>query len=230
MSRIVVIIFFVVALFIALLAGLIGVGYVLTRLLPLSLFEATLLIYLVGGALVYGFYQLFRVSREVAREAEEETEAQPEPKAAASEDQEVWRFLETALEVKNLPIQKVIPSPQGLNWATFVHYQLADDIWHELSIYPDLEDLPETTLQTFALALAEGLVTMLRTRPSLHTSWRVTRRDLRPYLMRDSLPQGVLEHLGIFVDVANRVLTRRQELLQVIAAHEQWPETASKEK
>jgi len=228
-SRILVIILFIGALFIAVLAGLIGVGYLLTRWLPLSLFEATLLIYLVAGALAYGFYQLFLMSREVAREAEAEAEAKPESETAASEE-EVLRFLEKALEVKALPIQKVIPSPQDLNWVTFVHYQLADDIWHELSIYPDLEDLPETTLQTFAVALAEDLVTMLQTRPSLHTSWRVTRRDLRPYLMRDSLPQSTLDHLGSFVDVANRVLAERQELLRLIAAHEQWPETESREK
>ncbi len=219
--RLLLVITFMLVVFIAAMAGMIGVGYVLTLLLPFSLFEATLVVYLTVVPLAYGFLNLvFAV-----RNGKFNLESNPQEQERDQGVKDKLELVLSGLSQEDLPVQTVIPSADALSWTTFSRYRLANAIWHELTIDPSISHLPDTDLQAIALALAQVVTEMMRTKEDFYKTWRVTRRELRPALMQTPLPGGALEYVGTFVEVVNMALAREKQLLSLIAGHEQWPES-----
>ncbi len=207
-------------LFLLVLAVLLGLGYALTLLLPLSLFEAALLLYLLG----FGFLYVVRLLQEAAKDRVETPEAPEE-----------WPKGITEI---TLPPDRISSRVEDVNLETLTHYLLAETLYREavFVLYPEavfdggaFADSPKDleALEGVGATIGQVLLTLVRTRPEFLQGKHVTNRDLRPLLMKVSPSKDLMANLSTVTEIVNVVLDRRRELLRLIAAHEGWMNQAS---
>ncbi len=211
---------FLVIVFIACLGLLIGLGYGLTLLLPLSLFEAALLLLLLGAVFVFLLFELFSQSRQEAR-ADAASSASPDVDQEARSPL-VRRVVEVTSVLYPRPEQEDAAPVQG---EALAHYLLTTGLWLAMNQDPRLADYEDTDLFNLCLEIARALTTLMRTRPSILETLRVSRKDLRPLLMRAELPAGALAELSVLTEYANELLVLHGPMLAQIAAHEGWHQT-----
>lgn len=211
-------IFFVIVAFLALLAVLIGVGYGLTLLLPMSLFEASFLLLALGVSMIYVILK----GGELVKE-EDQKPAGEEPA-----DEEL-QWPPTSWIDEDIIFAPIGISPKELTWEKFLEYLLARDLWPFIESIPDLTQLPQEERVLMTSKIAGVLVTLLKTNGRVFQAARVTRKEMRPLLMQAALPQGTLAHLGELVEAINVVLEHDVDLVRLIAARQEWPSLSKRE-
>lgn len=208
----------VIVTFLVLLAVLIGVGYGLTLLLPLSLFEASFLLLALGVSMVY-----------VILKGGELVKEEDQKQAGEELADEELRWPPTSWIDENIIFAPIGISPEELTWEKFLEYLLARDLWPFIENIPDLTQLPQEERVRMTSQIAGVLVTLLKTNGRVFQTARVTRKEMRPLLMQAALPQGTLAHLGELVEAINVVLEHDVDLVRLIAAHQEWPSLSQRE-
>lgn len=201
------------------LAFLIALGYALTLLLPLTLFEAS---FLLLALIVSMFYIVVR-GNEFLKQIEQEEKAE---EASAADE---LRFLPSPWVERDALSAADGISPEALTWEKFLEYLLARDLWPLVGNFPAFSDLSEEERRSIISELAGMSVTLLRTNDRVFQTARVTRKDVRPLLMRAALPQVTLAHLGELVELMNVVLENNRDVVRLIAAHQEWPSLNKRE-
>lgn len=194
----------------ALVIGLaLGIGWVLTLFLPVSLFEGALLGMIAAFITGRLCYSLWRSSTRFQRvEAKEEEEEEEEEADGVSKSQ-FWRTSEER------------------TWENWFRYTLANVIYDDLSESPHwLESLSEEQEQALVIRLADAALEGLKAQAYTGKRMRVSRGILRQEMTKrgdQTYPDGLL---NLAVRAVNMELEYLEEDLREVARGRLWDELA----
>jgi len=191
---------FAIVLTLAIVLGIaVGIGWLLTRLLPFTLFEGTLLGLL--ASVIAGTFWL-NLFRSVARWSREEAE---------DEEEEDFYYDE-------IPPDRFFKTGTEKTWETWLHYVFANCIYVEFQDAPQrIAPTGDRQLQELAVRLAEVAVAILKAKPSHTRRLRLSPGALKQQLIRMGQKPYDDDILHLAAEVINDYVSFRQrELLQVI--------------
>ncbi|HEY52429.1 MAG TPA: hypothetical protein G4N94_03130 [Caldilineae bacterium] len=164
--------FFVVFLVLAaiILGAGIGVGWLLTRFLPFTLFEGAVLGVLavsVAGATTWRFFR----------------------SGPSYPDDELF-FDDEDFDLDDLPPGVIHPSrfiedEADRTWENWFHYLFANDIYRDLTVFDEqVVHMNDMQKQELAIRLAEVIVAILRAKPPSTRRLRITKEQVRRKLTK----------------------------------------------
>ncbi len=199
--------FLLIVLTLAIVLGVaVGVGWLLTRLLPFTLFEGTLL-GLLASVIVGAFW--INVLRSVARWSQEEAE----------EDEEDFYYDE-------IPPDRFFKMGFEKTWETWLHYEFANDIYVEFQDYPQrIAPTGDRQLQELAVRLAEVAVAILKTKPPRTKRLHLSPGALKQQLIKMGQRPYDDDILNLAAEVINDYMSDHQPELLWVIGQKLWDES-----
>jgi hypothetical protein len=199
--------FLLIVLTLAIVLGVaVGVGWLLTRLLPFTLFEGTLL-GLLASVIVGAFW--INVLRSVARWSQEEAE----------EDEEDFYYDE-------IPPDRFFKTGSEKTWETWLHYEFANDIYVEFQDYPQrIAPTGDRQLQELAVRLAEVAVAILKTKPPRTKRLHLSPGALKQQLIKMGQRPYDDDILNLAAEVINDYMSDHQPELLWVIGKKLWDES-----
>ncbi len=146
---------------IVIMAWSVGVGWLVTKLLPFTLFEATLLGMLASLLAIYTIVRLMNLSSEAELEDTAVSDTFPPGSFVLPED--------------SIPASRFIQSEEDETEESWFRYQIANDIYDDLLAELDLENsMGETQIKELAVRLTDVVTAVCKARPKKSRSQRVT--------------------------------------------------------
>jgi len=143
-----------------------GLGWLLSLLLPFTLFEASLLVMVAGSMVGLIWYNLIWSPAGLP----------PGPYLADEADEENYNALPPAQFYKN---------NQERTWENWLRHQIANDIYLEFQDTPDrMGSMKDKELQTLAIRFADLAVSMVKTKSPRTRKLQLTKNALKRELSR----------------------------------------------
>lgn len=189
----------------ALVIGIsLGVGWVLSRFLPFSLFEATLLGMFAAMASGMFWYKILRSLPPLNSEEEEDDS-----------------------EVDEIPETRFWRTSEDRTWANWIRYMLANSIYEELLESPRwTEDMVETQLQELAIRLSDVALGALRAKSFRDKRLRVNREMLRQAMVKSGQRPYENDLLDTAVTAVNMELTDLEAEFRKVIRGQLWDKPA----
>ena len=162
------------------IAWSVGVGWLVAKLLPFTLFEATLLAMLASLLAIFMVGRLMNLSNE----------AELEDTAVSSDTFPPGSFV---LPEDGIPASRFVQSEEDETDESWFRYQIANDIYDDLLAELDLDaTMGETQVKELAVRLTDVVTAVFKARPKKPRSQRVSitvaqlkkqmdKMELRPY-------------------------------------------------
>ncbi|MBI2504196.1 MAG: hypothetical protein HYW07_13305 [Candidatus Latescibacteria bacterium] len=200
----------------ALVIGLsLGIGWVLTLFLPVSLFEGALLGMIAAAITGRLWYSLWRSSVPFPKVAEE---------VVGEEEGEEWEMED---EIDEVPESQFWRTSEERTWENWFRYTLANAIYEELLESPHwIENLEEEEQQALVIRLADAALEGLKAQAFAVKRMRVSRGMMRQEMTRrgdQTYPDGLL---NLAVRAVNMEAEYLEEDLQEVARGRLWDELA----
>jgi hypothetical protein len=196
--------FFFLIILAVILSLSIGIGYILSLILPFSLFEGSLLSIIAvisGGALWY------MITRSVFTPTSELT---PE-----------------GVGFQEIPPDRFWQTPEERTWQNWLQYVLANSIYEIVEeVWAEPADMDELEAQELSIELAEAALGIIKRRAAQARTLRMTRAMLRRELAKEGHPFYDDELLDLAADAVNLPLMSMEEKLREIAREQRWDEKA----
>ena len=184
------------------LAISLGIGWLLTLLLPFSLFEGTLLGMIAAVASGALWYAIFR---------------------AALLDQEEEQEEENGYEAPEIPGSRFWRRPAQRTWENWFRYVLANSIYEDLATSPRwASSMGERQQQELSIRLADAALAALRARASYARRLRVSREMLRQRMEQAGQEPDDVELLDLAVAAVNLELGHLEPELRRVAREQLW--------
>lgn len=191
-----------------------GIGWVLTLFLPVSLFEGALLGMIAAAITGRLWYSLWRSSTRFQ-------------KAEIKEEEEEWKEGEWEEEIDEMPESQFWRTREERTWENWFRYTLANAIYEELLEAPHwLEALEEGQQHALAIRLADAALEGLKAQAYTGKRLKVSRGMLRQKMARrgdQTYPDGLL---NLAVRAINMESEYLEEDLREVARGRLWDELA----
>jgi hypothetical protein len=196
----------VLAAHVLLLGWAIGLGWVLARFLPFSLFEGTLLALIAAGIIAF-FAQRLLASGAV-----------PPPDYYYDEDDDeddFWDELEAFEDDYKIPETRFYKTKADKTWEAWLHFEIANTIYDDLQLAPySITRMGEQQLQELAIRLADVGIAVVKKKPGHTKQLKVTVTALRRQMTKMDQKPYDDEILRLAVQSINEAL-QYEETLEV---------------
>jgi hypothetical protein len=184
-----------------------GGGWLLTRFLPFSLFEATLLTMLASTIVGVIWYRLLRTF------PEGESEESFGEEAAYGPDQ--------------IPASQFYQTDLDKTWEAWLRYRIANYIhWRFQGAPNQIAPLDDKQVQALAIRLAEIGVAALKAKPAHTTRLRITRAELRRQMSKMGQQPYTDDILGLAVLGINETVSDYYPFVIEAITDKLWDEPA----
>jgi hypothetical protein len=181
-----------------------GLGWILTRFLPFSLFEGTLLSLITLLAIGVFWYRVFSSTPDFGYEREED-----EVEDAGIPQNRFWR------------------SSQERTWQNWFQYVLANGVYEDVADSPGWAgNMDEKQQQELSIRLADAALTALKRRAAQAKQLKLTRGMLKQELVRRGQRPYEDELLDLAVTAVNVELAYLEDDLREVARRRLWDNEA----
>jgi hypothetical protein len=190
-------------------------GALLQSFLPFTLFEATILSTLFAAVTVYWFWRL------VTTIAPPEIWQQPVREQRDEEEEEEQSY-------QTIAKSRFYQQEQERTWESWLHEELANDIYIEFQDAPDMVDtLSDPQTQEMAIRLADAAINILKRRTSRARRLAVTLADFQRELQRIGQRAYNDEMLNMVLLATNMNLHYYANILKNVIYNRRWNEPAT---
>ena len=188
----------------ALIIGIpVGIGWVLTWILPFSLFEGTMLAMVAGLLTGVIWYHILRF----------------DPSSESEED-------ENDLEADEIPESRFWRTNAERTWENWLRYLIANSVYEDLLDSPHWVDvMSEEQLQERSIRLADAALETLKTKAPRTTRLRVSKGRLKHEMTKTGQSPYEDGVLNVAIPAVNAVLAGMEGVLRRIIKDQLWDET-----
>lgn len=209
LSTILIIILMIVLIVIsfALVFGIaLGIGWVLTRFLPFSLFEATLL-GMIAVLVTWTIWRNFLGSAPDFGVSEEEEETEP--------------------DLDEIPLSRFCKTDADRTWENLFRYEIANTVYEGFLDSPGrIGQMNERQLQELSIRLTDAAIAALKTKSPRTRRLRVTKGMLKHEMTKMGQQPYDDDILDTAVSAINDELVSSQEELREVIRDKSWDESA----
>lgn len=191
-----------VLVFLVILAALVGIsvgiGWVLTLILPFSLFEGTLLGILVGALAAAGTHEFFSL-----------------PPPYAPDDLDPYG--------EGIPVDRFYDEEEDKTWENWFRWNFADVIYEDLLTSPRwIQSMSAPELQELAIELADAAVAALKKKSPRAERMRLGYGALKQEMDRPDRPSYDEDLLDLVVLAVNLELGPFEDVLRTVISNRLW--------